>query len=118
MTTYSEAYFDHDTIYDNDGIKRLVPNLLKACSYSGITTSLWCIELHVLYKERLLYVQNVIQHNRKDPKTAWENMVLSNDLITLLIYDSTYLKEPVYLSLRFSSYITILVTTLIVKTLS
>ena len=30
MTTYSEAYFDHDTIYDNDGIKRLVPNLLIA----------------------------------------------------------------------------------------
>ena len=23
MTAYSEAYFDHDTIYDNDGIKRL-----------------------------------------------------------------------------------------------
>ena len=29
MTTYSEAYFDHDTIYDNDGIKRLVPNLVE-----------------------------------------------------------------------------------------
>ena len=27
MTTYSEVSFDHDTIYDNDGIKRLVPNL-------------------------------------------------------------------------------------------
>ena len=29
MTMHSEVSFDHDTIHDNDGIKRLVPNLVS-----------------------------------------------------------------------------------------
>ena len=28
MTTHSAANFDHDTIYDNDGISGFVPNLV------------------------------------------------------------------------------------------
>ena len=30
MTTHSVTSFDHDAIYDNDGILGLVPNLIKA----------------------------------------------------------------------------------------
>ena len=43
MTTYSEVSFDHDTIYDNDGIKRLVPNLVVLdLGVSYMSMYMWC----------------------------------------------------------------------------